>query len=240
MTHPVNDLMPDLSSIVTEDDAPVDNLPSEKNQRLLTEPLYSGWAAGKPFLAATNVGVFYMTKAAPIVPDLLLSLDVEIADDWWRKEHRSYFIWEFGKPPDLALEIVSNTEGDEADGKKKKYARMRVYWYVVFDPLKHVMDDVLTIFRLDGTEYVVHQAGEPRFPAGFTLNPGAVPLGLTLWDGEFEGKRSVWLRWIDADGALIPTGKERANYERTAKQAAVERAERLAERLRQLGVDPEA
>ncbi len=233
---------PDMEHVTTEDDTPVDNLPSEKNQRLLTEPLYSGWTPpdDKPFLAAANVGVFYMTKAAPVVPDLLVSLDVEIADDWWRKEHRSYFIWEFGKPPDLALEIVSNDEGDEAAGKRKKYARMRVHWYVVFDPLKYVMDDVLTVFRLDGTEYVIHHAGEPRFPTCFTLNPASVPLGLTLWEGDFEGKRSEWLRWTDADGNLIPTGKERADA--AEQREAHERAqkERLAAKLRELGVDPDS
>jgi hypothetical protein len=29
-----------------------------------------------------------------------------VAADWWRKEHRSYFLWEFGKPSELALAIV--------------------------------------------------------------------------------------------------------------------------------------
>jgi hypothetical protein len=31
----------DISQLIPEDDTPVDNLPSEKHQRLLTEPLYS-------------------------------------------------------------------------------------------------------------------------------------------------------------------------------------------------------
>ena len=35
---------PDTSHLITEDDTPVDNFLSEKNQRLLTEPLYSSWA----------------------------------------------------------------------------------------------------------------------------------------------------------------------------------------------------
>ncbi|MBN3942472.1 hypothetical protein [Nostoc sp. NMS9] len=33
------DLLPDVSLLVTEDDEPLDNLPSEKQQRLLTETL---------------------------------------------------------------------------------------------------------------------------------------------------------------------------------------------------------
>lgn len=57
---------------------------------------------------------------------MFLSLDVTVAQDWWRKEHRSYMVWEFGKPPDLVLEIVSNTEGKEHAEKLRRYAWMRV------------------------------------------------------------------------------------------------------------------
>ena len=62
---------PDVETIVTEDDAPVDNLPSEKQQRLLTEALYSSWAGpgeGRPFLVAANVGIFHMVRRPPLVP----------------------------------------------------------------------------------------------------------------------------------------------------------------------------
>jgi hypothetical protein len=34
---------PCLDDVVTDDDTPVDNMFSEKQQRLLTEPLYSSW-----------------------------------------------------------------------------------------------------------------------------------------------------------------------------------------------------
>jgi len=96
------DITPDIKCLITEDDAPVDNLPSEKQQRLLTEPLYSAWVgpgAGRPFLAAANVGICAQARNPAIVPDMFLSLDVQVADDWWKREHRSYFLWEFGKPP---------------------------------------------------------------------------------------------------------------------------------------------
>lgn len=252
------DAAPDISGLTTEDETPVDNLPSEKQQRLLVEPLYSSWegaGAGRTFLAAANVGVFYVARNPAIVPDMFLSLDVEVAEDWWQKEHRSYFLWEFGKPPDVAIEIVSNREGEEDGEKKKKYARMRVTYYVICDPIKQVMPDVLTIYQLRGFEY--ERQSEAQFPFN---------LGLTLWDGVFEGKASTWLRWTDGRGHLIPTGRERAEQERQraeqerqraeqerqraeqerqrAEQAEQllnqerDRAERLAALLRQLGQDP--
>ncbi|WP_375466458.1 hypothetical protein [uncultured Nostoc sp.] len=80
-----------------------------------------------------------------------------------------------------------------------------------------------------------------------------VELGLCLWEGTYEGKRDVWLRWCDATGNMIPTGAERAEQERLraeqerlraeqereAKETALQRAERLAAQLRALGVEPE-
>jgi len=60
------------------------------------------------FVAAANVGIFSAIDQPPIVPDVFLTLDVQIADAWWEKKNRSYFIWEFGKPPEVAIEIVSN------------------------------------------------------------------------------------------------------------------------------------
>ncbi len=241
------DVEPDVQAIITEDDNPVDNLPSEKQQRLLTETLYSSWSGpgeGRPFLAAANVGVFYLARRPAVVPDMFLSLDVEVPENWWEKEHRSYFLWEFGKPPDLAIEIVSNKEGGEDGEKKQKYARMRVPYYVIFDPLCQVRPEILTVYRLQDWDYVEQE--NAQFPF---LN-----LGLTLWEGEYEGKPTTWLRWVDKDGGLILSGKERAERERQiaaqerhrAELAEAmlgqeqQRAEKMAARLRQLGHDPDA
>ena len=221
-----------LQHLITEDDTPVDNLPSEKQQRLLTEPLYSSWAGvgeGRPFLAAANVGIFAQVRNPAIVPDMFLSLDVEVAEDWWRKEHRSYFVGEFGKPSELVLEIVSNTEGNEDGEKKHKYAQMQISYYVIYDPLRQVMPDVLTIYRLDGFTY--ERQATAQFPS--------LKLGLTLWEGMFEGKHDMWLRWTDEHGSLIPTGRERAEQEHQRAEQEHQRAERLAALLRQAGIDPE-
>lgn len=238
MLEPVSDVIPDIDALITEDDTPVDNLPSEKQQRLLTEPLYSSWAGpgdNRPFLAAANVGVFSQTRTPAIVPDMFLSLDVTVAQDWWRKEHRSYFIWEFGKPPEVVVEIVSNTEGGEDNEKRRKYAWMKVPFYVIYDPQRQVMAEVLTIYRLQGVQY--ERQG--------TSQLDGVQLGLTLWEGEYEGRVDTWLRWTDAQGVLIPTGKERAEQanqraeqERQRAEQERQRAERFAALLRQAGIEP--
>jgi hypothetical protein len=68
------------------------------------------------------------------------------------------------------------------------------------------------------------------------------PLGLELlpWEGAFERATQRWLRWHDLGGAVIPTGEERAEAERTRAEAERTRADALAAKLRALGIDPNA
>jgi hypothetical protein len=40
--------MPSVANLVTEDDTPVDNIFSEKQERLFVEPLYSSWPGRGP------------------------------------------------------------------------------------------------------------------------------------------------------------------------------------------------
>lgn len=131
------------------------------------------------------MGIFAIAREPAIVPDVFLSLDVEVAENWLEKKHRSYFMWEFGKPPEVAIEIVSNREGEELERKLKAYQRMRVSYYVVYDPAYQLGEDLLRIYELRGTTY------EPKTDNWLAT----VGLGLTLWEGEFEGKQFTWLRW---------------------------------------------
>jgi Uma2 family endonuclease len=226
------ELGPVVDHLVTEDDTPVDNFFSEKQQRLLTEALYSSWTGPGPqrsYVAAANVGLFFAARRPPLVPDMLLSLDVELPADLQPKSHRSYFVWEYGKPPDVVVEVVSNREGGEDTEKLLAYARVGIRYYVVFDPERLLGPEVLRVYRLEGLEF--HRMGEPIwFPD--------VGLGLSIWQGRYEDYDSAWLRWVDAEGTLVPTGYERAEAERQRAEAERQRADRLAEQLRQLGVEP--
>ena len=244
-----------IEHMVTEDDTPVDNWFSEQQQRLLTRPLYASWPGpgeGRPFVVAANVGVFRLPREAPLVPDAFLCLDVTRPEDYWAKPGRSYCMWEYGgKPPDVVIEVVSNTEGGEIGVKKDRYAQFGVPFFVVFDPLDQLKQGRLHAFQRTSTGvYVECQAA---------LLPG-VGLGLQLWRGEFEAEVATWLRWQDSSGELIPTGEERANSERdradhaerqvanaenrvvNAENRAVNaenRAEQLAALLRAHGISPD-
>jgi Uma2 family endonuclease len=218
---------PKVDHLVTEDDTPVDNWYSEKQMRLLTEPLYTAWQGPdreRPFVVAANVGLYASPNADPLVPDVMLSLDVELPDDIWVKGHRVYFVWEFVKPPDVVIEIVSNPQGGEADEKMARYARIGIAYYVIYDPEEQVQDGPLHAYKLSlpAREYIETDPAELE----------GIGLGLTLWQGKFENREDSWLRWQDGQGVLIPTGSELSAQER-------QRAERLAARLRALGVDPD-
>src|SRR3990172_4167639 len=247
----------DYDSIVIEDDEPVDSIFSEKQQRLLVETLHVSWKPERLFMASANVGIFYHPKEPAIVPDMYLSLDVKSEDDIKKRENLSYFVWKYGKPPEVAAEVVSNTRGGELDRKVNRYALIGVLYYVVLDPLHVYGEEELCVFQLHAGRYMVRQNRWLE----------KVGLGLTLWEGEYEGWEKRWLRWIDDKGQLLLTGQERSTQEERradyAEQAAFkewlraeqerqraeqaeavlakkqERVERLAARLRALGIEPE-
>jgi Uma2 family endonuclease len=220
-------LVPDLSRIPTEDDTPVDNLFSERQQHLLVESLNSSWIGpgqDRPFLVASNVGIFSSVKRPPVVPDVFLSLDVELDASRIFQEHRSYFVWVFDKVPDLVIEIVSPTLGGEDTDKLRTYARLGIPTYAIFDPYQYLSNDELRLFGLNRRRY-------ERIEPGYVEEIG---LGLTVWNGPIHGTVARWLRWTDAKGKLIPTADERATQEQKRAVRERKRAEAAEERVRKL------
>ena len=155
-----------------------------------------------------------------------------------------------GKPPEVAIEIVSNKIGNELGSKIKDYAIAGVSYYVVFDPLKELGETILRVYELRNNIYVELN--------NFFLSQ--IGLGLTIWHGIFEGLEYDWLRWCDASGNILLTGnelaqqaqqraeqveeeKQRALQEKQLAQQLVEqekqRVDRLLEILRERGINPD-
>lgn len=237
---------PSVEHIVTEDDAPVDNIYSAKQQKLLTEPLTASWdGGGKPFLTAANIGLFNTPGEAAIVPDVVLALGVRPLGPPKYKQNRAYFFWMIGKPPDVAFEIVSNKKGGELDEKLEKYAFLRVPYYIVWDPSDFLKIGKLRVHTLRETRY---EQTDDKFLPG-------IGLGLKIWTGSFDHWEVEWLRWCDRKGKLLLTGAEqRARADGEAKRADSEakradgeakradseakRADKLAAKLKSLGINP--
>jgi hypothetical protein len=240
-----------IDHLVFEVEEPV-SLFDERQRRLFVEPLYTSWPGppdGGKFAAMANVGLFREATQTPLVPDGLLSVGVEVARNPHPREHHSYLLWVYGKPPSLVLELVSDRSGGELSHKPRDYARIGVPFYVVYDPGQLLGPQALHVFESRGGEYV--RLETPWFPV--------LGLGLTLWSGVFQGVEATWLRWCDRDGNLLLTGEEWARQAEAQARLASERArgqaeahqakeeaerqrlakERLIAQLRALGVEPE-
>ncbi len=223
----------------------------EKQQQLLVEPLYSSQSLEleTPFIAATGVGIFYDQKQDPLMPDAFLSLGVRTPYYWKQKQHRYYSVREFGKVPDVCIEIVSNTVGQELTSKKDNYARIGVPYYAVYDPLRQLQGkkeldgELLKVWRLTEGKYIA--LSEP-----FCLE--TVGLGLALWKRKIYEQLVIWLRWYDEDGYIVHTAaeelqearhllqweRERADQERSRADQAEDELRQLRARLEGRGIDP--
>jgi Uma2 family endonuclease len=244
----------------TEDNQPVDNMLSERQMHLLFDALHSSWKPTNPkgeprrFFVIVNVGIYFRTFSPPIVPDVALVMDAELTEGYQYKNDLTYFAWDYGKVPDVVIEIVSNDDGGEDTSKLEIYEEIGVKNYVIFDPLLRLSDEMLRFYRLTTEGY--KQTQSTFFPR--------IGLGVKVWPGTFgEKKYDQWLRWCDKDGTLIPTGAEqqqraareaeraereaeraereaeRAEREAERAEREAERAEKLAARLREMGLDPE-
>ncbi len=211
---------PDVSHLVTEDDEPVDNFFQDKQADLLTETLRVSWPQGRPFLSAADVAIYSTANEQPVVPDVLLSKGVTVPPDFHQKNRRCYYLWLFGKPPEVVIEIVSNGHGNEDTGKLEHYSRIKVPYYVIYDPSQILSRLPLRIFQLSGASYI--EKVDRNFPE--------IGLSLTLWTGEFDGLETGWLRWVDSEGELLLTGNERAELEAARADSEAARADTEAER----------
>jgi hypothetical protein len=238
--------VPNPEDYVTEDGKPVDHLYVEKLYKLLIDPLYLSYRPpgppGRPFLATSNVGWFYARKTPPTAPDIMLSLEITPLDPD-TPAGRSYFQWEYVKPPDLVIEIISDKRADEDGEKLRLYERQRLTYYVIHDPFDVLGRGVLRAFGLTMGAYV-------------PIDPRWIPtlgLGLVMWDGTYQGMTRGWLRWCDEGGNVLPTGEEmtgqlrqsieqieeRVETVETRAETAEERVQRLLAQLRAAGIEPQ-
>ena len=194
--------------------------------------------------------MFYAVRQPPLVPDVLVSLDVEVPGDWLAKEHRSYFVWEFGKAPEAVVEIVSNTEGGETTDKMLKYAQIGILYYAIYDPAGAVQSEPLRVFVLRDKSYVPCSAAWlPVLGLGLDALAGDVrELGYRLAalvrspgssDSNRRRTRADQERERANRNASADQERERADEERRRAEQERLRAEQLAAQLRALGVTPD-
>jgi Uma2 family endonuclease len=146
----------------------------------------------------------------------------------------SYVTWQEPANPFVVVELLSPGTEDEDLGNISKAENkppskwqvyeqiLRIPYYIVFSRYSNE----LRAFQLVGGHY------EPmNLAQGRVLIP-ELGLSLGVWSGIFRDINRLWLRWFTFTGELILEPSEEA-------EQAKRKAAQLAERLRQLGVNPD-
>ncbi len=160
----------------------------------------------------------------------------------------SYVIWQEGTAPFLVIELLSpGTEAEDLGQtlreintpptKWQVYEQiLRIPYYALFDRYKQQ----LQLFRLVATRYEAVELADQRF--WFE----ELQLGLGVWQGQYRETAGQWLRWYDTTGQWLPLMREQIKQkqqqvetERQRAEAERQRADRLAARLRELGINPD-
>jgi Uma2 family endonuclease len=227
-----------VAKLPTQDDLPDgDGVPMEterhkKQMDLLVDSL-EPWLGERGYVGG-NMFVYFSPNQLKNEefkgPDVFVTLGNS------NKERKSWVVWEEGKSPDVVIELLSeSTAKKDKTLKKEVYQnQLKVAEYFLFDPFNP--DDFLG-FGLSRGVY-------KELPF---LNDGFISkkLGLKLirWRGLYKNIEATWLRWATRDGDLLLLPAEiearRADFERQQKEQALQRAERLAQILREQGIDPD-
>ncbi|MBF2066434.1 MAG: Uma2 family endonuclease [Calothrix sp. C42_A2020_038] len=174
------------------------------------------WRDRNDFYAAGNLTIYYNTSKLKTKdfrgPDFFVVLDTQ------PKIRKSWTVWEEdGKYPNLILEILSPSTASTDKGFKKKLYQntFRTLDYFWFDP--------------ESLEFEGFHLLDGKYER---LQPNAQG---HLWSQQLELYLGVYqglVRFFTADGQLVLTPEQVAEQE-------AQRAQRFAEKLRELNIDPD-
>jgi Uma2 family endonuclease len=242
--------LPSAEELPCSDDTPVDSELQELIPGLLKSILLILWAKRMDWFFGIDMAIYFDPDVPPIVPDGFLSLGVS---RFYDEELRpSYVLWDELVIPSLAIEIVSPKYRQEYTTKLNEYAKMRVLYYVIYNS-KRRRKPKLEIYKLVNGSYEL----QPNNP----LWMPEIGLGIGYERGDYGGITRDWLYWYNEDNQRYPTPSEWVQLEQQqssieiskARQAKAETeqakaeteqvrnlAEKLAAKLRTLGIDPNA
>jgi Uma2 family endonuclease len=166
------------------------------------------------------------------------------------KYRRSYVMWKEIVAPLIAIEFVSGDGSEERDatspfsnpeakaGKFWVYEQaIRIPFYAIYEVQKASVE----VYELVAQRYELLR---PNDRGHYPIASIGVELG--IWQGQVDNQTLPWLRWWDSNGDLLLSGEERAEVEKQRAEAEKQRAdsletlsERLAAKLREMGVDPQ-
>ncbi|MFY7805440.1 MAG: Uma2 family endonuclease, partial [Limnoraphis robusta] len=164
-------------------------------------------------------------------PLIVLEFVTPLAPPYKRGEDKEKYLLNNGSEERDQTPPASLVNGDGKVGKFWVYEQaIRVPYYGIYEVKKGSIE----LYHLVDNSYQAVTANERGH---YPISPLNVELG--IWQGRYGNRSLPWLRWWDSEGNLLLTGEERAETERQRAEQERQRAERFAERLRELGVNPD-
>jgi Uma2 family endonuclease len=228
VTLPDHTQLPELDGIL------VHNMQEHPQSMLVTDALQPVLQRRHPtgrFLVGQDTAIYWRLTDPPergaigpdwfYVPDVMPLLDGKI--------RRSYVLWQEIVPPTIVLEFVSGDGSEERDTTP---------WEGKFWIYEHVIRPAYYgIYEVNPGRIELYQYVRTQFELVKPNKRGHLPIPelgveLGIWNGFYLNATLPWMRWFDKRGRLLPTGHELVDEQR-------QRGDRLAAKLRELGVDPD-
>jgi Uma2 family endonuclease len=219
-------------------DDPVDNITQPLLAMALSESLDYAGKLSETTLTPTNYGICATVDDQFVVkaPDWSFVPQITVP----RAEvERSYTPNLQGAMPVVVMEFLSHKDGEEYSvkpsyppGKWYFYERiLRVPNYVIFQPesggIEFYRPDESGLYR----SQIISENERYWIPE--------MQLYLGVWQGTRENRSGYWLRWWDESNQLLLWRSEVLEVERQRAETERQRSQQLAEKLRELGVDPD-
>ncbi len=237
--------------LITDDGEPMESNNHRVSMNVLIQSLKYHWRDRQDFFVGGNMFVYYSANQVKNQdfkgPDFFVVLDVDGTtnrDAWiaWEEDSRL---------PDVVIELMSPSTAEvDLTTKKDIYERkLKTQDYFVYNPKN---PSSLRGWELINRRY---QSLSPNQQG--RLYCESLGLWLGVWEGEIENSQGTWLRFFDTDGNLVLMGDEaetqraelerqQKELERQQKEEAIQQLEiekqqkeRLAAKLRELGIDPD-
>jgi Uma2 family endonuclease len=217
------DLMPDATQLESNEPE-IDSSLHYWQQAILVTCLTDFWVDRDDFFIGASMSIYFSRQQLKNRdfrgPDMFLVRPTK------KKPRKSWVVWEEdGRYPNLIIELLSDSTAEVDRNLKKALYQDRFHTpeYFWFSP------ETLEFagFSLVGGVY----QSLPTTPEGYRWSDE-----LQLFLGVHEGQ----LRYFTPTKQLVPTPAEASRQAQAEVQQAQAEVQRLAEKLRSLGIDPEA